>query len=68
MRVFAKALIDAQWGDVTYCIFREGEFQNPIAMLSESDVLLLRDELRNAVDEAHAYVTARRTASRNSNA
>lgn len=54
MKIFAKALISARWGDEEYCLFRHGEYQTPIAMLSRHDVMALRSELDQALDEGKA--------------
>jgi hypothetical protein len=59
MKIFAKALICARWADEEYCLYCEGQYQTPIAMLSRTEVLALRDELNQALDEGKA---AKRTA------
>lgn len=52
MRILVKKLIDAKWGNSEYVLYREGEWQTPLAILTDIDLQRLAD----AIDEAQDLV------------
>jgi hypothetical protein len=48
MKIHVKAFIDGVWGNPEYVVFREGEYQHPLAMLSEPDLAFLEAGIKDA--------------------
>lgn len=48
MRIYVKKFVDAKWGSVEFLVYREGEYQQPLAILTVSELDHLAAEIRDA--------------------